>query len=288
MMSRRRISKLLKMSCGRCGFSLVESIAVLTIAALIMVAVIMTYGRVRNAAGSINRKMDEGVLPAEILQRIAEDIDRMAAPGFDVKITVNNKFDPSGYSRCMMIIENKIFDNKKKPKTFERVVWQSAYDDFEDALIIYRSFGGMVDEDRIIADEAQVKRRQLGTELFIPLCSGVTFFSIRPTGKKQASHEWVWPKLPKSLVATISFAEPFETDTGRLDVMEEDKIVRTIAIDRSRKIKYAFVKKIFEVPDPNDMDFDEDDPNNMPFGRDGMDELEEISDELLSEETKRD
>lgn len=286
-MSQRRISKLLKTPCRRCGFSLVESITVLTIAALIMVAVIMTYGRVRNAAGSINRKMDEGALPTEVLQRIAEDIDRMAAPGFDVTITVNNKFDPSGYGLCRMIIENKIFDNKKKAKTFEKVVWQSAYDEFEDALIIYRSFGGMVDEDRIIADEAQVKRRQLGTELFIPLCSGVTFFSIRPTGKKQALHEWVWPKLPKSLIATISFAEPFETDAGRLDVMVEDKIVRTIAIDRSRKIKYTFVKKIFEVPDPNDMDFDEDDPNDMPFGREDTDNSEEISDESLLEGTKQ-
>jgi len=281
MTSLRRISKLLRTPCRRYGFSLVESITVLTIAALIMVAVIMTYSRVRNAAASINQKMDEGVLPTEILQRIAEDIDRMAAPGFDATITINNKFDPSGYNLCRMIIENKIYDKMKKAKTFEKVVWQSAYDEFEDALIIYRSFGGMVDEDRIIADEAQVKRRQLGTELFIPLCSGVTFFSIRPAGKKQASHKWVWPELPKSLVATISFAEPFETDAGRLDVMDEDKIVRTVAIDRSRKIKYSFVKKIFEVPDPNDMDFDEDDPNYPGYGEDDTDNLKDILDGLL-------
>jgi len=246
------------------GFSLVESIAVLTIAALIMIAVISVYGRVRNAAGSINQKMDEGILPAEVLQRIAEDIDRLATPGFDVTITVDNKFDASGYNVCRMIIENKIFDKKEKAKVFERVVWQSAYDDFEDALIIYRSFGGMVDEDRVIADEAQMQRRESGSELFVPLCSGVTFFSIRPgSDDKKATHKWVWPKMPRILTVTISFAEPFETDTGRLDVMDEDKIVRSVAIDRSRKIKYTFVKKIFEVPDPNDMDLDDDfDPNS--------------------------
>jgi len=263
----------------RCGFSLVESIAVLSIAALIMIAVITTYGRVRNAANSINQKLDEGILPAEVLQRIAEDIDRLATPGFDVTITVDNKFDASGYNLCQMIIENKIFDKEKKPKTFERVVWQSAYDDFEDALIIYRSFGGMVDEDRVITDSAQMERRQTGTELFIPLCSGVTFFSITPgSDDKKTTHKWVWPKMPKILTATISFAEPFETDTGRLDVMDEDKIVRSIAINRSRKIKYTFVKKVFEVPDPNDMDFDEDsDPNS-----------EEDFDETLLEETERD
>jgi prepilin-type N-terminal cleavage/methylation domain-containing protein len=264
MTSLRQIYKLLRtQGRKRHGFSLVESIAVLTIAALIMVAVITTYGRVRNAAGSINQKLDEGVLPAEILQRIAEDIDRLATPGFDVTITVDNKFDTSGFSLCRMIIENKIFDKDKQAKTFERVVWQSAYDEFEDALIVYRSFGGMVDEDRVITDDAQRQRRQSDTELFVPLCSGVTFFSIRPTGKKQTTHKWVWPKMPRTLVATISFAEPFETDTGRLDVMDDDKIVRTIAIDRSRKIKYTFVKKVFEVPDPNDFDYDEDyDPNS--------------------------
>jgi len=246
------------------GFSLVESIAVLTIAALIMIAVITTYSRVRNAAGSINQKLDEGVLPAEILQRIAEDVDRLATPGFDVTITVDNKYDDSGYNVCRMIIENKIFDKDKKAKTFERLVWQSAYDDFEDALIIYRSFGGMVDEDRVITDDAQRERRETNTELFIPLCSGVTFFSIRSGNEdEKATHKWVWPKMPLILTATISFAEPFETDTGRLDVMDEDKIVRNIAIDRSRKIKYTFVKKVFEVPDPNDMDYDEDfDPNS--------------------------
>jgi hypothetical protein len=44
-------------------------------------------------------------------------------------------------------------------------------------------------------------------------------------------------------VATISFAEPFKTLTGTLDVPDTEKITRTIAIDRTRKIKFIFVKK---------------------------------------------
>jgi hypothetical protein len=37
----------------------------------------------------------------------------------------------------------------------------------------------------------------------------------------------------------MSFAEPFKRENGTLDVLDEEKITRTIAIDRTRKINFA-------------------------------------------------
>ncbi|MCK4958901.1 MAG: prepilin-type N-terminal cleavage/methylation domain-containing protein, partial [Planctomycetes bacterium] len=75
----------------RRAFSFIEMITVLTISSLIIMSVIMICSRTKRAAASINRKLDSKVLPKEILQRIAEDLDRLAAPGFNVAVTIENK-----------------------------------------------------------------------------------------------------------------------------------------------------------------------------------------------------
>ena len=232
------------MSAGcRTGFSLVEAITVLVIAAMVMIAALTVYGRVKSAAASVSQKLEDRTLPREILQRIAEDLDRLAAPGLDTAVTINNKFQ-SGYNISQMIIENKIYDKDDKPRIYEKIVWQSSYDPFEDALILYRSHSGLNLEDKVIADAEQLEMQELETELFIPLCSGITYFTIQVPKDEKFLKKWTdEKKLPKSVEVTISFAEPFQADGGELDVYEEDKITRTIAIDRTRKIKYVFVKR---------------------------------------------
>lgn len=80
------------------AFSLIETVTVLTIAAMIMIAALGIYNRVKTAAAAINQTLDENVLPTEILQRIAEDLDRLATPGFDTTISIENKLDVSGYN----------------------------------------------------------------------------------------------------------------------------------------------------------------------------------------------
>ena len=225
------------------GFSLVEAITVLVIAAMVMIAALTVYGRVKAAAASVSQKLEDRTLPREILQRIAEDLDRLAAPGLDTAVTINNKFQ-SGYNISQMIIENKIYDKDDKPRIYEKIVWQSSYDPFEDALILYRSHSGLNLEDKVIADAEQLEMQELETELFIPLCSGITYFTIQVPKDEKFLKKWTdEKKLPKSVEVTISFAEPFQADGGELDVYEEDKITRTIAIDRTRKIKYVFVKR---------------------------------------------
>jgi hypothetical protein len=222
---------------------------------MILISVLGIYGRVKTAAAAIEKKLDENVLPTEILQRIAEDLDRLASPGFDTKITLKRKLDPSGYELCQLIIQNAIYDKNDKARTFERILWQSAYDYFEDAIIIYRSYGGIALEDKVITDQTQRQRQELGAELLVPLCTGVTFLRIEPPGTIKNSYQWSKGKLPKSLTVSISFAQPFESIAGRLDVEEYEKFTRTIAIDRTRKIRYVFIRKEFEtLPEPNELD----------------------------------
>ena len=259
------------------AFSLIETVTVLTIAAMIMIAALGIYNRVKTAAAAINQTLDENVLPTEILQRIAEDLDRLATPGFDTTISIENKLDVSGYNTARLIIQNKIYDKDNKPQTFEKVVWQTHYDPFEEALILYRSHGGRNLEDKVITDDLQAERQEMGNEFFIPLCSVITFFKIQVPvvkmvgenkkvgelrGEKEVMAEesekflerWGGAKLPKAITVTISFAEPYLAVTGELEVPESEKIARTIVVDRTRKIKYKFVRKDFEPEDANDID----------------------------------
>ncbi len=244
------------------AFTLIETITVLTIAVMIMTATLTIYGRVKAAAASINQTLDKNILATEILQRIAEDLDRLAAPGLDTKITVINKPDSSGYDLSRMVIENKIYDKDNKPQIFEKVVWQNTYHYLEDARILYRSHGGIALEDRVITDTSQAERQKLGNELFIPLCSGITFFSIRIPRGETFQNQWTANSLPKAVTVTVSFALPVETIDGEFELLDEEKISRTIAVDRTRKIKYNFIKKEFsredlEKTEPNEIDADQ-------------------------------
>ena len=65
---------------------------------------------------------------------------------------------------------------------------------------------------------------------------------------------WATDNLPKAVTVSISFAEPYQAVTGELEVLDTEKITRTIAIDRTRNIKYRFVEKDFGLEDPNDID----------------------------------
>jgi hypothetical protein len=73
---------------------------------------------------------------------------------------------------------------------------------------------------------------------------------------------------------TLSFGQPYKTVTGTFDVPEQDKLVRTIAIDRTRKV--AFSISAGDTNEPNDVNEESDAnqpadvgelPSPMPFPR---------------------
>jgi len=220
------------------GFSLVEVLAALTIGAMVLIAVLSIYSRAGRSAAAITRKLDNARLPSEVLQRIAEDLDRIIASGSDTRITIENKLD-NLYSTARLTILKNYYDKASKPQTFEEIIWQTSYDYDSDGLVLYRSHSGVGLEDKLLDEKRESWEKGYP---FVPICDGVTFFKIQVPRDEDFLDRWSGP-LPHGIVVTISFAEPFKTVAGDLDVPEEEKITRTIAVDRTRKIKFIFVKK---------------------------------------------
>lgn len=280
------LKKILKRK--RYGFtSLAEVIAALVIASMLAVIVINIYARVNNSANSLERFLEKDDKANSVLQRIAEDIDNLATPGTDAILTLENKFS-NGFNICRLSITSRIYDKSGDPQVFERVVWQSSYDEFADSITIYRSHSGMTLEDKVLADFETMLDAWQGRELFVPVVSGVSFFKIdvpkyettQFTGLEVESEEIAYPedieavdvwndeaKLPQAVRLSISFGEVVELPTGGFDVYPEDKIWRTVAIDRVRKIQYRFFKVDYDLDDINDVnDFnDMDDFNDVDF-----------------------
>ncbi|HBG28325.1 MAG: hypothetical protein A2Y10_02085 [Planctomycetes bacterium GWF2_41_51] len=230
------------------GFSLAEALAALAIAAMIMVTVIGVYASVRKTQTSVDGRLKKSFKATEILQRIAEDIDRLALPGSDVSVSIKNRIDIENFMISQMIIESKIYDKDNKPQTFEKIVWQSRVAADGNELIIFRAHSGYSLEDKML-DEPKEKYE---TELYIPVCSGATLFGIEVTDGNNVIQEWTTSTLPQGVKVSISF-EPREFDVlGNLSVPEDAIRTRIIAMDRFRQIPYTFLYK--EFGDMNDVD----------------------------------
>jgi len=221
------------------GISLAEVLAALTIGAMLTVAVLAIYHRAEKSATAMTRKLDGSRLPGEVLQRIAEDLDNIISSDSDAKITIDNKFENVAsiglIPAARLIITRTIQDSKNNEQKYEEIIWQSSYD-FQSAsngLILYRSHGGMNMEDKVL----EKYKDDFARELFVPICGGVTYFKISALAGKDPVERWNGAP-PRGIVVTISFAEPYKKVDGTLDVLDEEKITRTIAIDRTRKIRF--------------------------------------------------
>jgi prepilin-type N-terminal cleavage/methylation domain-containing protein len=219
------------------GFSLAEMLAALTIGAMILVAVISIYSRAERSAGAISRRFDSSRLPAEVLQRIAEDLDRTISAGSNAKITIENKFE-NGLPAARLTIRKTIRDGKDKEQIFEEITWQSSIDVDSNSLVLYRSHSGMALEDKLLDEKRESWEKDYS---FVPICEGVTFFKIQVPQGETFQDNWTGDALPAGIVATISFARPFDTVTGTFDVPDAEKVTRTIAIDRTRKIQFEVI-----------------------------------------------
>ena len=274
--------KIFKVSKSR-GFSLAEAVVALTVSAMILVAIIDIYNRTQKTANAITRKIGENRLPREILQRITEDIDNIVG-GSDTTITIENKTESHGFQTARLTITKNIYDDKNAQQTFEKIIWQANYD-FDSpypGLVLYRSRSGLNLEDKLLDEE----KEKWQTELFIPVCSGLTMFKVQVLKEVKMETQpqeqlpgqllqnellateqpepelidsWASSTLPKALVVTISFVEPFKSSAGVLDVFEDEKVVRTIAVDRSRTIKFAILEQADDgsYVEPNDSEVEE-------------------------------
>ncbi len=223
----------------RNGFSLAEMLAALTISSMILVAVLSIYSRAESTAAGVTRRLDSVSLPAEILQRIAEDLDRVAGTSSGAKITIENKI-VNGLQTAKLVISTTFYNKQNKEQTFEEIVWQGNYDyEADRGLILYRSHSGITAEDKLLDDQKENWEK----ELFVPICAGITFFKIEARKDEDLMAGWTDASLPNGIMVTISFAEPFKNLDGTLDVPEADKISRTIAVNKSRKIRFEIVEQ---------------------------------------------
>lgn len=245
------------------AFSLAEVLAALAIGAMVLIAVLGIYGRAETSAAAVSKKLDNARLPAEILQRIAEDLDKIIASGSDTKITIDSTKLEKGYPTSQLRIQKTIYDANSMPKIFEEIVWQASFDYDRDSngLVLYRSHSGITMEDKLLDEEKEDWQR----ELFIPICEGITYFKIEAVKDANLFDTWSGAVLPTGIVAAISFAEPFKNENGEVDVFEDEKFIRTMAIDRTRKIKFnvetresAEQADVNQPEDPNEQA----DPNN--------------------------
>jgi len=232
-------AKITDLRCMRAGFSLAEMLAAMLIGAMVLVAVLSIYNRAERSAAAVTRRLDASRLPREILQRIAEDIDHMIAAGSDAEITVQNKFDKL-YPTAKLTISRTFEDRANRKQKYEEIIWQCSHDfsSLTDGLVLYRSHSGIAAEDKLL----DKNKEDWEKELFVPLCSGITYFKIKALKTEKLVERWSGG-LPSGIEVAISFAEPFKTVGGTLDVPEEEKIIRTIAVDRTRKIRFSIVER---------------------------------------------
>ena len=230
------MNKTFDISKKQSGFSLAEILAALMIGSMVLIAILAVYNRAERAAAGITRKLDSTRLPSEILQRIAEDLDGIISADAGTKITIENKIEAHGFQTARLEIVKTIFDKADKPQVFEKIIWQTAYDYGNEGrgLVLYRSHSGIAAEDKLLDEQKEKWER----ELFVPVCTRITFFSVRVPVGSDFQNSWTNNALPAGVVVTISFAEPVKTPAGSWDVPETEKITRTVAVDRTRKIKF--------------------------------------------------
>ena len=249
-----------------------EIIVVTMISAMVLIAATAIYTHSEKSAAALTAKLDEFELPQEILQRIAEDIDTLATAGLDTSVRIESRLT-EGYQTAKLTISNQFYNNKGQPQVFEEVIWQANYDRDYNSLTLYRSHGGLLPEDHLL--QADLERFQ--REVFVPIAAGLTYFRLQTLQGGVTEDRWTNKGLPKAIVATLSFAEPFETVTGELEVYDDEKIIRTIAVNRSRKIGYRFTEKEFDFFDIDDFD-DINDVNDI----DDVNDVNDIIIEVLN------
>jgi hypothetical protein len=216
------------------AFTLVEVLAALTVGTMVLIVVMALYNRGQSGSAAIIDRMESNRLPREIFQRIAEDLDRVVGAGQGTQIDILNKLQ-DGFSVAKIEILRNIIDAKEQSQTLEKIVWQSSVDPDSGLLTLYRSHSGIALEDALLDTQKEAWQQ----ELFVPICTGITLFRIEVPKGETLIDRWTGEVLPPAVKVTLSFAQPYKTVTGTFDVNEESKLVRTIAIDRTRKLAFT-------------------------------------------------
>ena len=223
-------------------------LAALVIGALVLTAILSVYGRVQQASNAVIERMETPALGDEVLQLIARDLDRtIGAEG--VTLEIRNGVD-DGFRRAQLTIKQVYRDVQGNDQTLYQIVWQAArdYDSGATGMIFYRSYEGVIPEDKLFEEKRNEEEKYYP---FVPICRGVTYFRIDVPVEDRYVDQWLAPSaLPLGVRVTLSLARPYEGVDGTWSVPDEQKRVRTIAIDRTRTVKVDMPER-GDANDPN-------------------------------------
>ena len=79
------------------AFMLIEVIMTIVITGFILIALFFVYDQTRSVSASIMGKIEERGYTADVLERISQDLNRLAGPGSDAIIEIQNTV-ASGFS----------------------------------------------------------------------------------------------------------------------------------------------------------------------------------------------
>ncbi|MGE5296525.1 MAG: hypothetical protein ACM3VT_17030 [Solirubrobacterales bacterium] len=256
------------------GFSLGEMLVTVVIGAMVLTAILSVYSRANQAAEAVLQRVESPSLASEVLQLIAEDLGGVLGTD-DVTVQIRNGSD-NRFARADLVLRRVFHDKDNKEQVLEEITWRAAYDQEGDSpgLILYRSREGMGQEDKLLEDQRADWEK---SRTFVPICRGVTFFRIQAYKGEELLDEWPVSAPPAGVLVTISFAEPFETVRGALDVLDEQKVSRTLVINAMRKIKFA-TGSSGDANEPND-------PNQQNVNEDASKERESAEEQDSSEKT---
>jgi prepilin-type N-terminal cleavage/methylation domain-containing protein len=220
---------------SRQGFSLAEVLAAMMIGSMVLISVLTVYNRAEHAAASVTKTLSQSRNPYEALQLIAEDLDKTTGNEGDTNFVIVNRYI-NDYAAAMLAIQVRYKDPTDKQQQYETILWQcnSNYKGDANDMVLYRSCEGIVPEDKLL-DKSKDKAER---SAYVPICRGVTYFNMKIyTGKDKPAD--VFPGgTPLGIIITISFAKPFKNSDGHYEVPDNEKYTRTIAINKSRKIKF--------------------------------------------------
>ena len=222
---------------GYKAFSLLELLAALMIASMIIIATVAVYHRGRSAIHAINKKLNENSFTQEVLQRISDDIDEFAADDSDVKMTLESKTE-QGMNVYRLSFVSNIYDDDGKVGEYKKVVWQSKTDPQTSRISLYRARGGFALEDSVL--DTQRKKFSDGL-LFVPVAQELTVFSIIAINADKEFEKWGSDMLPGGIILKISESEAEETDDGKYEVPENLIASRTVSLNKNKMMIFKFV-----------------------------------------------
>ena len=212
-----------------------EVLAAMVIGTMILISALTIFDRAETTSNTVLRNLDNSRRPYEALQLIAEDLDKMITTDSDTSVIVVNRHIKS-YAAAIMAIRVKYKDPTNKDQNYKEIFWQCNTDPEGDPndIILYRSYEGIIPEDKLL----DKNRENSEKNVYVPICDGVTYFRIEVITKKEEPEvAWVGG-MPLGVILKISFAKPFKDDEGNYEVPESSIYSRTIAFDKSRKIKF--------------------------------------------------